>query len=65
MTAGVSSNGGTGTTTSHNFLFNNVLVNASITSDPVGTENYYSQNIQSGDMLSTSGVETFFNPAVP
>jgi parallel beta-helix repeat protein len=65
VTAGVSSDGGTGTTTSHNFLFNNVLVNASITSHPVGTENYYSQNIQSGDMLSTSGVETFFNPAVP
>jgi hypothetical protein len=65
VTAGVSSDGGAGTLTSHNFLFDNVLANASIDSRPVGAENYYSQNTQSGGTLSTSGSETFFNPAVP
>jgi hypothetical protein len=65
VTSGVSSDGGTGTLTSHNFLFNNVVVNASVSSNQVGTENYFSQNTQSSGTLSTSGAETFFNPAVP
>jgi parallel beta-helix repeat protein len=65
ITAGVSSDGGTGTATSHNFLFNNVLVNASINANEVGAENYYSQNTQNGGTLATSGAGTFFNPTVP
>jgi parallel beta-helix repeat protein len=48
--------------TSHNFLFNNTVVNASIQSQQVGEENYYSQNYHVGS-LSTSGAETFFNSA--
>lgn len=57
-------NGSTGTNTtvtSHNFLFNNTVINASITSELQGTENYYSQNYLSGGSLTTSGSETFFN----
>jgi len=58
-------NGSTGTNTtvtSHNFLFNNTVVNASITSEPEGSDNYYSQNYHVGS-LTTSGVELFFNSA--
>lgn len=47
--------------TSHNFFFNNVLIDASIVSQQNGTENYYSQNYQTGGTLSTSGAEAFFN----
>jgi hypothetical protein len=67
VNSGVTSAGGTTTTlTSHNFMFNNVVVNATIKSSPAGTENYYSQNKQSGGSLTATGtVETFFNPAVP
>jgi hypothetical protein len=57
-------NGSTGTNvvqTSHNFLFNNVVINASIASETYGTQNYYSQTYQSGGSLSTAGVEAFFN----
>jgi parallel beta-helix repeat protein len=57
-------NGSTGTNTvvsSHNFFFNNTVVNASIASETNGTENYYSQNYQVGGSLSTAGVESFFN----
>lgn len=57
-------NGSTGTnvvTTSHNFIFNNQALNASISSEIYGTQNYYSQNYQSGGSLSTAGVEVFFN----
>ena len=57
-------NGSTGTNvvqTSHNFLFNNVVINASIASETYGTQNYYSQTYQSGGLLSTAGVEAFFN----
>jgi hypothetical protein len=46
---------------SHNFFFNNAVVNASIASETNGTENYYSQNYQAGGSLSTAGVEAFFN----
>jgi len=52
---------GTNTYTSYNFLFNNVILNATISSKPAGTNNYYSQNYLSGGTLSTSGSETFFN----
>jgi parallel beta-helix repeat protein len=48
---------------SHNFFFNNTVINASIQSQQNGTENYYSQNYQSGGTLETSGAETFFNSA--
>jgi len=57
-------NGSTGTnvvTSSHNFLFNNTVINASIQSQLYGTENYYSQNYLAGGSLSTAGVEVFFN----
>jgi parallel beta-helix repeat protein len=57
-------NGSTGTNvvqTSHNFLFNNVVISASIASETYGTQNYYSQTYQSGGSLSTAGVEAFFN----
>ena len=57
-------NGSTGTNvvkTSHNFLFNNVVINASINSENYGTQNYYSQTYQSGGSLSTAGTEAFFN----
>lgn len=47
--------------TSHNFFFNNVLINASIVSQQNGTENYYSQNFQSNGTISTQGAEAFFN----
>lgn len=47
--------------TSHNFFFNNVLNDASIVSQQNGTENYYSQNYQSGGTLATAGAEAFFN----
>jgi parallel beta-helix repeat protein len=59
-------NGSTGnaaTVTSHNFFFDNTVINASIQSQAVGTENYYSQNYQVNGTLSTAGVETFFNSA--
>jgi hypothetical protein len=59
-------NGSTGTnvvTSSHNFFFNNTVINASISSEIYGTENYYSQNYQAGGSLSTAGVESFFNSA--
>ena len=49
--------------TSHNFLFNNTIINASIQSQQNGSENYYSQNYQSGGTLSTAGAESFFNSA--
>ncbi|MBW8863600.1 MAG: RICIN domain-containing protein, partial [Verrucomicrobia bacterium] len=58
-------NGSTGTnivTTSHNFLFNNTVANASISSEAYGAENYYSQNYRAGGSLSTAGTESFFNP---
>lgn len=58
-------NGSTGTnvvTTSHNFFFNNTVVNANIVSQLYGTQNYYSQNYLSGSSISTSGAEVFFNP---
>src|SRR5262249_40366189 len=57
-------NGSTGTNvvqSSHNFLFNNTVINASISSELYGTENYYSQNYQAGGTLSTAGTESFFN----
>src|SRR5262249_26952428 len=57
-------NGSTSTnvvTTSHNFMFNHVVISASISSEQVGVENYYSQNYLSGGSLSTSGAESFFN----
>jgi parallel beta-helix repeat protein len=59
-------NGSTGTNvvlTSDNFLFNNTVINASISSELYGAQNYYSQNYQSGGSLSTAGVEAFFNSA--
>ena len=59
-------NGSTGTNTvasSHNFFFNNTVINASISSETNGTQNYYSQNYLAGGSLSTAGVETFFNSA--
>lgn len=58
-------NGSTGTnvvTTSHNFFFNNTVVNANILSQLYGTQNYYSQNYLSGSSITTSGAELFFNP---
>jgi parallel beta-helix repeat protein len=59
---GIRNGGGSNpaTTTSHNFFFNNTVVAASILSQPLGTENYYSQNYQ-GATFSTSGAETIFN----
>lgn len=57
-------NGSTGTNTvasSHNFFFNNAVINASISSETNGTQNYYSQNYQAGGSLSTAGTEAFFN----
>ncbi len=48
-------------TSSHNFFFNNNIINASISSEQYGTENYYSQNYQGGGSLSTAGAESFFN----
>lgn len=59
-------NGSTGTNTvasSHNFFFNNTVVNASILSQTNGTQNYYSQNYLAGGTLSTVGAEAFFNSA--
>ena len=49
--------------TSHNFFFNNTLVNAAIQSQNYGTQNYYSQNYQVGavNSLGSSGNEVFFN----
>jgi parallel beta-helix repeat protein len=57
-------NGSTGTNvvqSSHNFFFNNTVINASISSENYGIQNYYSQNYQAGGSLSTAGVEAFFN----
>ncbi|HSU53721.1 MAG TPA: RICIN domain-containing protein [Candidatus Dormibacteraeota bacterium] len=57
-------NGSTGTNvvqSSHNFLFDNTVINASVSSENYGTENYYSQTYLSGGSLSTAGVESFFN----
>lgn len=57
-------NGSTGTNTvasSHNFFFNNAVVNATILSQTNGTQNYYSQNYLAGGSLSTVGAEVFFN----
>ena len=57
-------NGSTSTNTvqtSHNFLFNNTVINASISSEIYGTENYYSQTYLAGGSLSTAGTESFFN----
>ena len=57
-------NGSTGTNSvqsSHNFFFNNTVINASIASETNGTQNYYSQNYQTGGSLSTAGVEAFYN----
>jgi hypothetical protein len=59
-------NGSIGTNvvvTSDNFLFNNVVINASILSQTNGAQNYYSQNYLSGGSLSPAGVESFFNSA--
>lgn len=59
-------NGSTGTNTvasSHNFFFNNTVINASISSETNGTQNYYSQNYLAGGSLSTAGTEAFFNSA--
>lgn len=59
-------NGSTGTNTvasSHNFFFNNTVINATILSQTNGTENYYSQNYLAGGSLSTVGSEAFFNSA--
>jgi hypothetical protein len=54
--------GTTATETSHNFLFNNVVVAGSITSTQTGTENHYSQNyLAAGGSFNTSGAETIFN----
>jgi parallel beta-helix repeat protein len=62
---GIRNGGGSNpaTVTSHNFFFNNTLLNASIQSGPLGTENYYSQTDLVGGTLSTGGVESFFNSA--
>ena len=57
-------NGSTGTNvvqSSHNFLFDNTILNADIESQTYGTQNYYSQNYLAGGALSTAGVEAFFN----
>src|SRR5262249_18099320 len=54
---------GTGTVTSSNFFFNNVVLNATILAQLEGAENYYSQNYQVGGTFSTSGSETIFNGA--
>jgi autotransporter-associated beta strand protein len=61
------STGNTNTLSSHNFAFNNVVINSSsigIEGDADGVENYYSQNYLSGNgtAITTSGSETFFNP---
>src|SRR5581483_9861845 len=53
----------TGVETSHNFIFDNTIINASIQSQQNGTENYYSQNYLLGGTLSTAGAESFFNSA--
>src|SRR5262249_12464026 len=60
------STGDTNTVSSHNFAFNNVVINSGnigIEGDPGGVENYYSQNYLSGNgtAITTSGSETFFN----
>jgi parallel beta-helix repeat protein len=62
---GIRNGAGSGATvvTSHNFFFNNTVLNASIVSQQNGTQNYYSQNYLSGQSLSTSGAEVFFNSA--
>lgn len=58
----INSAGSDGNTfTSHNFFFNNVILNAKISSDSVGTENYYSQNYQSGGSLTTGSAASYFN----
>jgi autotransporter-associated beta strand protein len=59
--------GNTNTLSSHNFAFNNVIINSGnigIEGDPDGVENYYSQNYLSGNgtAITLSGSETFFNP---
>ena len=57
-------NGSTGTNTtvtSHNFFFDNTAINASISSELYGSQNYFAQNYLSGGSLSTAGVESFFN----
>jgi hypothetical protein len=59
-------NGSTSTNTvqtSHNFLFGNIVINASISSEIYGAENYYSQTYLAGGSLSTAGTESFFNSA--
>jgi parallel beta-helix repeat protein len=54
--------GTTATESSHNFLFNNVIVAGSITSNQIGTENHYSQNyLAPGGNFTTTGAETIFN----
>jgi len=58
----INSAGNDGTTfTSHNFFFNNVIINAPITSSGAGTENYYSQNYHSGGSFTSSSAATYFN----
>jgi parallel beta-helix repeat protein len=52
---------GTGTWTSDNFLFNNVILNASIKANEVGTNNYFAQNYLSGGSLTTSAADVYFN----
>ncbi|HTA95525.1 MAG TPA: RICIN domain-containing protein, partial [Verrucomicrobiae bacterium] len=57
-------NGSTGTNivvSSHNFFFNNTLVNTTIHSDLYGTQNYYSQNYLSGTSFATSASTAIFN----
>jgi hypothetical protein len=54
-------NGSTGSTTtlsSHNFFFNNTVIDASISSELYGEENYSSQNRR-----AEPGSESFFNSA--
>jgi len=58
----INSAGSDGNTfTSHNFFFNNVILNATITSSGAGTENYYSQNYHSGGTFTSSSAATYFN----
>ena len=60
----VNSAGTNGSTfTSHNFYFNNVILNATIKSDATGTQNYYSQNYQAGGSFTSGSAAAYFNSA--
>ena len=54
--------------TSHNFIFNNILRNGAngLVSQPNGTENYYSQNVVTGNTTNYGSLASavFFNSAV-